>query len=293
LGFHVGQAQVSPGPGQEFIAVSHYAVDHNFIRNMNLQIIAGGNLPPSAGDSAGRFVLLNEKAVHALRLGSPGEAVGKTVRLQDSTEAQVAGVLKDFNYQNLSQPIRPMLLRYDPANFRYLNVKVEAGATGTIMAELEQVWKKLSPYKSVELRWFDDELYTHHLHLDDQMLLAVLTLMAVTIAALGLLGMVNYTTALRTKEVGVRKVMGASVGQIVFLLSRSFLVLLLVASTIALPIGYAAGALFLQSFAFHVSIGAGTLIVCLLVMLGVGGLTVGIQTCRAATANPADALRTE
>jgi putative ABC transport system permease protein len=293
LGFHVDHTRISPGPGGEFVDVGLFLADHNFVRNMDLKVAAGGNIPLTVGDTASRFVLLNEKAVHALRLGSPGEAVGKTIWLHDSTEAQIAGVLKDFNYQNLSQPIRPLLMQYDPAGFRYLNVKVEEKAAGAIMADLERVWKNLRPYKTVQLEWFDEQLYTQHFHLDDQMLLAVLTLMAITIACLGLLGMVTYTTALRTKEVGVRKVMGASVGSIVALLSRSFLLLLLVAGVIALPLGYAAGSLFLQSFAYHVSLGAGTLLCCLGIMLAVGGLAVGLQTYRAAAANPVKSLRSE
>lgn len=293
LGLDLAGTRISSGAGQDFTDVNHFLVDHNFVQNMNLNVLAGKNIPPATRDSAGRFVLINEKAVVALRLGSPLEAVGKTIRLHDSTEVQIAGVLKDFNYQNLSQPIRPLLLRYDPSHFRYLNVKVEEKAAGTVMADLEQVLKKLSSYKPVRLQWYDDQLYDHHFHLDDQMLLAVLTLMAISIAALGLLGMVTYTTALRLKEVGIRKVLGASVGQIVFLLSRSFGVLLLIAAVIALPLGYVAGVMFLQSFAFHVSLGIGTLLFCLGVLLLLGGLTVGIQTYRAAAANPANALRTE
>ena len=285
--------RISAGPGQAFIDAGNYSADHQFVRNMNLTILAGENIPPAAKDTLGRFVLINEKAVHALRLGSPGEAVGKMIWLHDSTEVHIAGVLKDFNYQNLSRPIRPLVVRYDPAAFRYLNVKVEPQAAGTIIPDLEGVWKKLSPYRPVKLQWFEDELYTHHFHLDDQMLLAVLTLMAISIACLGLLGMVTYTTALRTKEVGVRKVLGANVTQIVFLLSRSFMVLLLVAALIALPLGLVAANLFLQSFAFHVTLGAGTLGFCLAAMLGVGGLAIGIQTYRTAAANPVKALRTE
>jgi putative ABC transport system permease protein len=292
-GFSMNATRISAGPGGEFIDASAYSADHNFVRNMNLTIMAGENIPPATKDTLGRFVLINEKAVHALRLGSPGEAVGKMVWLHDSTEAHIAGVLKDFNYQNLSRPIRPLVLRYDPAAFRYLNVKVDQQAAGTIITDLEGLLKKLSPYQPVKLQWYEDELYTHYFHLDDQMLLAVLTLMAISIACLGLLGMVTYTTALRTKEVGVRKVLGANVGQIVFLLSRSFMVLLLVAAFIALPLGFVAGNLFLQSFAFHVNLGAGTLTFCLAAMLGVGGLAIGLQTYRAAAANPAKALRTE
>lgn len=292
-GLEMNGTRISAGPGREFIDAGDYSADLHFVRNMNLTIMAGQNLPAAAKDTLSRFVLINEKAVHALRLGSPGEAVGKMIWLHDSTEAHIAGVLKDFNYQNLSRPIRPLVVRYDPAAFRYLNVKVDPQAAGTIIADLEGVWKKLSPYRPVKLQWFEDELYNHHLHLDDQMLMAVLTLMAISIACLGLLGMVTYTTALRTKEVGVRKVLGASVGQIVFLLSRSFMVLLLVAALIALPLGFLAGNVFLQSFAFHVTLGAGTLIFCLVAMLGVGGLAIGIQTYRAAAANPTNALRAE
>jgi putative ABC transport system permease protein len=293
LGFRVDRTRISPGAGGEFVDACYFRVDHNFVRNMNLKVAAGGNMPLTLGDTVSRFVLVNEKAVQSLRLGSPGEAVGKTIWLLDSTEAQIAGVLKDFNYENLSQPIRPLLMQYDPAGFRYLNAKVDEKADGTIMADLERVWKKLSPYKAVQLQWFDEQFYTQHFHLDDQMVLAVLTLMAITIAGLGLLGMVTYTTALRTKEVGIRKVLGASVGSIVALLSRSFLLLLLVAGLIALPLGYTAGSLFLQSFAFHVSLGAGTLLCCLGIMLAVGGLAVGIQTYRAAAANPVNALQSE
>jgi putative ABC transport system permease protein len=293
LGFRVDRTRISPGAGGEFVDACYFRVDHNFVRNMNLKVAAGGNMPLTLGDTVSRFVLVNEKAVQSLRLGSPGEAVGKTIWLLDSTEAQIAGVLKDFNYENLSQPIRPLLMQYDPAGFRYLNAKVDEKADGTIMADLERVWKKLSPYKAVQLQWFDEQFYTQHFHLDDQMVLAVLTLMAITIAGLGLLGMVTYTTALRTKEVGIRKVLGASVGSIVALLSRSFLLLLLVAGLIALPLGYTAGSLFLQSFAFHVSLGAGTLLCCLGIMLAVGGLAVGIQTYRAAVANPVNALQSE
>jgi putative ABC transport system permease protein len=293
FGFNAGQSRYSPDKGRSFVDAHTFAVDRAYVENLGLSLRAGDNLAASVADTAGRFVLLNEKAVQALRLGSPREAVGKLVWLADTTEVQVAGVLKDFNYQNLSRPIRPLVLGYNPAGFRYLNVKVAPGSRRTIMADVARVWRQLSPYQPFGGRWYDEELYHHHLHLDDQMLMVVPTAMALVIAFLGLLGMVTYTTALRTKEVGIRKVMGAGAGQIVFLLSRGFVVLLLVAGGIALPLGYAAGTMFLQFFAHHVSIGLAPLGVCFGAMLLVGGLSVGIQTYRAATANPARALRTE
>jgi putative ABC transport system permease protein len=293
FGFNADQSRYSPDKGLSFVEAHTFAVDRAYVENLGLSLLAGENLVASVADTAGRFVLINEKAVQALRLGSPREAVGKMIWLGDTTEAQVAGVLQDFNYQNLSRPIRPLVLGYNPAGFRYLNVKVAPGSRGTIMSDLARVWGQLSPYQPFGGRWYDEELYNHHLHLDDQMLMVVPTVMALIIAFLGLLGMVTYTTALRTKEVGIRKVMGAGAGQIVFLLSRGFVVLLLVAGGIALPLGYAAGTMFLQFFAHHVPIGLAPLGVCFGAMLLVGGLSVGIQTYKAAMADPAKALRTE
>jgi putative ABC transport system permease protein len=292
-GFHADQTNISADEGLNFMEANFFSVDDNFVKNIRLPLLAGSNLPATVNDSAGRFVLVNEKTVEALKLGTPREAVGKLIWMKDTSEVQIVGVLKNFNYQNLSRPIRPLVLQYNPAYFRYLNVRVAQGGKSTIIPDLERTWKRLSPYRPFEGKWYDEQLYNYHLHLDDQMLLAVPAVMAVIIAFLGLLGMVTYTTALRTKEVGIRKVMGAGAGQIVFLLSRGFVVLLLVAGGIALPLGYAAGTMFLQFFAYHVSIGLAPLGVCFGAMLLVGGLSVGIQTYRAATANPVKSLRSE
>jgi putative ABC transport system permease protein len=172
---------------------------------MGLTILAGQNMPPSVSDSAGRFVLLNEKAATALKFRSAQEAVGQLLWLDDSTEVQVAGVLKDFNYQNLSQPLRPLLLRYKPDQFHYLNVKVDPGAKASIIPALEQAWKQLNPHEPFTYQWVDEELYNHHLHLDDLSVSGLLVFMALSIACLGLLGMVTYSTATRIKEVGFGK----------------------------------------------------------------------------------------
>ncbi|GAB2586770.1 ABC transporter permease [Spirosoma areae] len=293
LGFHSGFARLSPDRNRNYIPSNAYSVDANFVKNMGLTLLAGQNMPPSVSDSAGRFVLLNEKAVTALKFKSAREAVGQLLWLDDSTEVQIAGVLKDFNYQNLSQPLRPLMLRYIPDEFHYVNIKVEPGAKASIIPALEQVWKQLAPHEPFTYQWVDDEIYNHHLHLDDLSVSGLLVFMALSIACLGLLGMVTYSTATRIKEVGIRKVMGATVGQLVALLSKDFVRLLLLAGVIALPLGYAAGRLFLHEFAHHIDIGVGILGACFAVMLLVGGLAIGWRTYRAAQTDPAKSLRTE
>ncbi|GAA4446986.1 ABC transporter permease [Nibrella saemangeumensis] len=270
-----------------------FAVDHQFVPNMNLSLLAGQNMPVPAADTAGRFVLINEEAVNAFHLGSAREAVGQSLWLNDSTELQIAGVLKDFRFTSFAWSIKPLVLRYQPAQFRYLNVGVAKGAGEAVLADAKAVLKKLTPYEPFTGQWYDDFLYQRHNHREDLDFLSLLTGLALSIACLGLLGMVTYTTETRTKEVGIRKVMGADITQIVALLSWDFVKLLLIASAIALPLGALAGMAFLINFAYHVSIGIETLGVCFLVMLLLGGLTIGWRTYRAASANPVKSLRAE
>ncbi|MGV3561345.1 ABC transporter permease [Larkinella arboricola] len=290
---HYGDGwQIRRERGGNTVRIESFAVDHNFVPSMRLTVVAGQNLPVSASDSAGHFILINETAVRALQLGNPQQAVGQTLWL-DSTDVQVAGVLKDFNFMSFKWNIMPLMVRYEPKRFRMLHVSVADGASETVLPRVETLWKQVNPQEPLSYGWYQEELYEQHMHWDDQLFFYLLIGMALSIACLGLLGMVTYTTETRTKEVGIRKVMGATVMQIVVLLSKSFVGLLLIAGLIALPIGYSLGRLFLQEFAYHVSVGIETLGVCFGAMLLIGGLTIGIRTYRAALANPTDSLRNE
>lgn len=293
MGYHADTWQIRREKGGNPVRVENLAVDHQFVPSMKLTLLAGQNLPVSASDSAGRFVLMNETAVKALQLGIAQQAVGQTLWLADSTEVQVAGVLKDFNFMSFKWNILPLVVRYEPKRFRLLQISVAAGAEGPVLPKIETLWKQINPREPLSYGWYQDELYQQHMHWDDQIFFYLLIGMALSIACLGLLGMVTYTTETRTKEVGIRKVMGATVWQIIFLLSRSFLGLLLLAGLIALPLGYMAGRLFLQEFAYHISLGAETLGLCFGAMLLIGGLTIGVRTYRAALANPAESLKRE
>ncbi|GAB3510357.1 ABC transporter permease [Spirosoma knui] len=270
-----------------------WSVNRQFVPTMNLTVVAGQNLPVSTTDTSAGLVLINEEAVKAFRLGTPQEAVGQSVWLNDSTEVSIAGVVKDFRFTSFAWAIKPLVLSNQPNQFRYLTVSVAAGAEAAVLADVKRIWKRLSPYAPFEGQWYDDFLQQRHSHTTDTDFMSLLIALAFSIACLGLLGMVTYNTQTRVKEVGVRKVMGAEVQQIIWLLSRDFVKLLLIAAAIALPLGYIAGYAFLFSFAYHVSIGIETLGLCVGVLLLLGVLTIGIRTYRAALANPADSLRTE
>lgn len=270
-----------------------WSVDEHMVSTLNLRLAAGRNLPPASADSPGHLVLLNEEAVRAFRLGSAREAVGQSLWLNDSTEVTVAGVLNDFRFTTFTWAMRPLILRNVPAQYRYLSVAVAEGAEQAVLADAQRIWKRLRPYEPFAGQWYDDFLHERHAHAEDINFMALLIGLAFSIACLGLFGMVTYTTRTRTKEVGIRKVMGAHVYQIMWTLSRGFVQLLLIAGAIALPLGYLGGYAILSNFAYHVSIGLETLVTCFGLLLLLGSLTICLQTYRAALMNPVESLRTE
>ena len=268
------------------------AADAQFVPNLNLKVIAGKNLPPSVSDSAGRFVLLNQQAVAKLDLGTPSQAVGQTIWLNDSTDVQIIGVLKDFHFLNLKHAITPLVIRYQPDQFQIAQIRVKDGSP-TIIPALMRAWRQLKTDAPFTYSWYDQELYDHHFHRDDTLFLALLAAMTLSIACLGLLGMVTYTMQTRTKEIGIRKVMGANVTQVVVLLSSNFVRMLVIAGLVGLPIGYWAGQLFLQEYTYKTAVGAGVLVFAFGTLLLIGGITIGLQTYRAALMNPVKSLRSE
>ena len=281
--------------GPDSSRASLIAADAEFAPAMQLRLLAGRNLP--ANDPNGRFVLLNETAVRSLSGRGPVDArsmVGRQLWLNDTTVVQVAGILRDFKFMTMGEPVYPLVLRQQPEQFRYLNVAVVAGREAAVLAAVRQRWQRLHPYEQTfGGQWYDEYLEQRHGHRDELNLVSLLIGLALSIAGLGLLGVVTYQTETRTKEVGIRKVMGSSVAQVVGLLSWDFVKLLGLAALIALPVGYGLGLVLLSNFAYRVSIGLETLGVCVAVLLVLGGATVGWRTYRAALANPADSLRTE
>jgi putative ABC transport system permease protein len=260
---------------------------------MGLQLIAGENLPAATTEKATPFVLINEEACEILKLNNPSDAIGQTIWVNDSTHYIVSGVVKDFHYASFLRPIQPLLLANKTNEFRTLNLKVAKGAEQNIIPSLERTWKQLYPNQPFKADWFDKQLYDQHLHKDDLMFIGLLTTMALSIACLGLLGMVIYTTKNRAKEVGIRRVMGAKVMQVIVTMSREFVALLLLSICIGLPIGFYVGQQFLQQYAYRVPVSFGIMAGSAAALLFLGGLTIGWQTYQTALANPVKSLRTE
>jgi len=290
FGSHGGDTRIIRKNNTDSAMAFTFSVTDKFVSTMGLTLVAGKNLPEAPAGTKSRLILMNEEAVKKFKLGDNKDAVGKLLWLNDSTEVQIAGVVKDFRFTSFNWSVKPLLLVQESSELRYLNVAINSKKPEAVLAGIKQIWKKAKPYEPFDGQWYDDFLYKRHAHSEDINFMGLLLGLSFSIACLGLLGMVTYNTQTRIKEVGIRKVMGAEVQQIIWLLSKDFAKLLLIAGAIALPLGYMAGYAFLFNFAYHVSIGAETLGLCFGVLFLLGGLIISTRTYRAAMANPVEAL---
>lgn len=290
---HSGFLKVKTAMNGSPMEIGYYAGDADFLKVMRLKLLAGSGFPPTLSRDHEQYVIVNEQMVKAMNLKSPSDAIGKTVWLTDSSMVSVIGVIKDFNYQPIEAPVFPMAIRFVPDQFRQLQVLVNTKDKETLMAGIKAAWLEMHPNETFSAEWMSDLMYEKTSGKEPVSGLAILVLMITVIAALGLLGVVSYTTFTRRKEIGVRKVMGAGVSGLILLLSRNYLRLILLAGAIALPLGYLGSVLFLRIFANRISIGFFTLAGSFLALLCIALLAIVSQTWRAATSNPVDVLRND
>lgn len=279
---------------EENVAVNYFAVDANFILNMNLDFLAGQNLPDTKRDSLSPFVVLNEKALFALGMGNPKEAIGTPLILNDTQQAIVRGVVRDFCYSNYQFATEPLIMQYDPSQFRLMSIKTKGEIDEKhFKSEMELLWKKQFPYKEMGFSNFERDLYERYYPGADMRFLGMVSMIIFVIAILGLLGIVTYTVEKRYKEIGIRKVIGASIFSIIKELSYSFLKLIVLATVICVPLGYLIAYLFIDFFAFNDGINISLMSGMYAVIFFIALLAIIVMAAKAALANPIKSLRTE
>jgi putative ABC transport system permease protein len=258
---------------------------------MGLHMVAGNFFLKNGQSVNERSAVINETALHLLQYKQPGDVVGKTFWVNDTTLVQIAGVVRDFHFLTVAVQLGPLVLLDRPARFNFLLLKTASGDS-SIVAQVKGAWKRNSsePFRS---SWLKEDQHERQAAWGTVSMLGFLAIMTITIACMGLLGMVIYNTETRRKEIGIRKVMGASVTTIMQLLSRSFLKLVFIAGLIAMPVGYLVGYLFLQIFASHITIGFGVLVYSFSGLLMLALITISSQVYKVASANPVHSLRAE
>ena len=270
--------------------------DSNYYKLFGLKMLGGR---PTRQTDTITEVVINETYAHTLGFKNSTDAIGKSIEWGNHSQVPIVGVVADFHQRSLHEPIKPLLLGSDKGNFYSMHVAFKPQTPGGSewkngIAKIEKLWKQQFPNDEFDYEFLDATIakfYQGEQHISS--LLKWSTGLAIFISCLGLLGLVMYTTHLRTKEIGVRKVLGATVTQIFSLISRDFLKLVLIAFIIATPFAYWALHNWLDNFAYRTSIswwvfgvsGAGMLVLALLIL--------GLQIIRAATANPVNSLRSE
>ncbi len=269
--------------------------DTAFVGLYKMKILAGANLTSS---DTPREVLINETYAHILGFQDPGQAIGKYIEWNNRHEI-ITGVLSDFHLNSLRQPIKPMVLASQLRQELTINVSLlpenreGTGWTGTI-GQIKKAFGETYPDETFEYNFLDDSIAKFYKSEQDiSRLLKWATALALFISSLGLLGLVIYTTNQRVKEIGVRKVLGASSVQIVSLLSVDFVILVVVAFAIACPLAWWSGHKWQDNFAYKVPLGWWLFGASGLLMLLAALVSISLQTLRAATANPVKSLRSE
>jgi putative ABC transport system permease protein len=280
--------------GSENLGVYCVSVGHDYLSLMDLQLLAGENFPADASPDRLQYLVINEKAVEEFQLGSPAQAVGQTLWVSDTASVVVSGVVRDFHYRAMQDVIEPFALRFAPNEQQLLHVKLAAGDPGQALTAIESVWKKIDPVHSFQAVFMQESVERAYGGVAFAGgLISFFSFIALSLAFLGLLASVTHSMGIKVKEIGIRKVLGASVSEVALFLSRRFLVILCIAIVLALPAGYALSNLFLTMFAYRISVGGLILGGCSVLLIAIGLATVGIQSLKAAVANPVKSLRSE
>ncbi len=283
----------SPEGVMASLAPSLYEVDVDFIPHFGIEMAAGRPYSRDFPADTAHSLVINEAAAKLWGYQDPNAIIGKRFS-QWGKEGQVIGVVKDFNYLSLHRSIEPLALRFEPTSSRFITLKVSTFALPQTIAKLDQLWAELAPHRPF-LYSFLDESFSRQYAADFRFrrLFTVFSGLALFIACLGLLGLATYTAQQRTKEIGVRKVLGASISSIIRLFSFDFVKLVLIAIVVASPIAWWAMNKWLEDFAYRIAIQWWMFAVAGLTAVVIALLTVSWQAIRAAMANPVESLRTE
>lgn len=265
--------------------------DHDFTKVYGLEFVAGRPFDKKIQSDTYEAFILNESGVKAFGWKSPQEALGK--ELWDR-RYPVIGVVKDYHWWGLQRAIEPMIMRVVPDLFRSITLTVKTADMRSTLAFLEQKYAELFPGDLFEY-FFVDTNFNAQYRSEERLsrIFQIFTVLGIFIACLGLFGLASFIAAQRTKEIGIRRVLGATVSQVIVLLSKEFTKWVLVANLIAWPLAYYAARKWLQNFAYKMRIGMDIFILASILALTIALCTVGYQAIKAAVANPADSLRYE
>lgn len=271
--------------------------DAHFIPLLRLKMVSGRNFSSNIASDSTNAVIVNEAAVNSFGW-SNRDAIGRQITEKTDSgkniRLTVVGVVRNYIYETLDQSIKPMVLLNDPKHFSMIVAKVDPDHIQAATQFIQATWKKDFPQKFFYSQFIQARIQqAYNLEWIISQMLSFITYLTIIIACLGLLGLAAYTTLQRAREISVRKVLGATVRQVVTLLSMEFMRYVGIALLIGLPLAYYAVSRWLDHFVYHTDIGMGPIAIVIITTVALAWLTISLQTIRAAFANPAENLRNE
>lgn len=291
--FMINEGQKADEPIEATIDVYEIQMDDNFIEMYDLKLLAGRNFSKEfSTDSSG--IILNDTARRLLGWKSTESAINQKFIYQTKNPFTVVGVVADYHQESLKQNFEPLVFLYRPSNNGFYSIKVKTDNPMGIVAVVKELWDKFYPENPYDY-FFLDDYYNRQYGSDWQFLkmFGLFSLLAIFVACLGLLGLSLFNTVQRTKEIGIRKVLGASLSNIVFLLTKDFFKLILLANLISLPLFYFYLNTWLGKYPFRIGIGWWFFTAPLVMSAGIALLVISFHSLKAATSNPVEALRYE
>jgi putative ABC transport system permease protein len=273
-------------------------IDASFLQTLGIKPASGRLFSPEFPADTNLRMILNEEAIRKIGFKNSEDAIGKNVAIDWQGETyrwQIVGVVKDFHFVDLHSAIEPYGFQLiNNQSFNYLIAHAKTNNMGHVLQSIGKTWKQLNPNEPFEYTFLNDDFQRNY-EADNRLAAIVrnFTIIAILISCLGLFGLATFSAEQRTKEIGVRKVLGASVGNVVSLLSKEFLKLVFIAILIASPVTWLVMNKWLQDFAYRTNISWLVFVVTAVIAIGIALLTISFQAIKAALANPVKSLRTE
>jgi ABC-type antimicrobial peptide transport system permease subunit len=266
--------------------------DTSYFRTFNIQFVAGRPYFPS--DTVREFVV-NETLLRKLGIRNPADAIGKQIDFWDGNKvAKIVGVVRDFNSYSLREPMAPVVLSTWKDIYQTISIKIRPGSEKRVLAFVDKLWNQTFPEYVYSYEFFDETIANFYKQENQlSMLYKIFAGIAIFISCLGLYGLVSFMAVQRMKEVGIRKVLGASAANIVYLMSREYTLLILLAFVISAPVAYYLMHKWLQNYTYRVPLSASIFIIAIIASIVIAWLTAGQRAVKAAIANPVKSLRTE
>lgn len=278
---------------EERMFIPDFSVDYDFIKTYGLELVTGRPFSREHGTDETSAFIVNEMAVKEFKWDTPDKALGKTIN-REGKIGQVVGVIKDFNIASLTTPMTAMIMEINPLQYNTLSVKIDNANLPETLGKLESTWNMLFPEKGFQYTFLDEQLDQQYQNFRNfGWIIEGFTIIAILISCLGVYGLVLFVVQRKVKEIGVRKVLGASVGNILRLIYQDFVWLVLIGFVLAIPASYYLMTQWLENFQYRISLDVVTYAISLIIVVVIVAGTVSYQAVRASLANPVKSLRSE